>query len=315
MKRILILEPDRYPERALAVLGSLGEVRKNQSHPPAAAELAEANFLIVRLKYFLGQEFLNLCPKLEVIVTATTGVDHIDLKLAEARRITVLSLRGETEFLNTVTATAEHAWGLLLALIRRIPAAHASVTAGGWDREPFFGTELQNRRLGIVGLGRIGKMVARYGLAFRMRVIAYDPLIREWVDGVERSESLPGLLRDCDVLSLHVPLNDETQGLIGRTELGLLPRQCVVINTSRGAILDQAALLEALESKQIAGAALDVIEDEYAGRQELSSRLTRYAASHQNLLLTPHIGGATHDSLKKVELFMAEKLARFVSGS
>jgi D-3-phosphoglycerate dehydrogenase len=199
---------------------------------------------------------------------------------------------------------------LLLALLRHIPQAHQAVVSGDWDRTRFFGRELQGRTLAIIGLGRIGQMVARYGLAFRMNVMAYDPFQKEWVDGVMRAASLSEMLPDADVLSVHVPLLKETTHLVGRAEFAALKQGAVILNTSRGAVLDEAALIESLESGRLGGAALDVIHDEYSSENNLRERLLNYARTHSNLLITPHLGGATHDSLEKVEIFMAEKLVR-----
>ena len=310
MLRIGILEPERYPARALELLRSVGEVSMRDSVVEPSAFIADLNVVIIRLKYLIDASLLAQVPTLKVISTATTGLDHIDLQAAEKRNIAILSLRGETGFLKTVTATAEHTWGLLLALLRHIPQAHAAVVSGDWDRTKFFGRELQGRILAIVGLGRIGQMVARYGLVFRMRVVAYDPYQTEWVDGVERAESLQAALSGADVVSVHVPLSRETTHLIGAAEFGALKNGAVVLNTSRGAIIDEASLIDALERGHLGGAALDVIHDEYSPSSGLRDRLMRYAAAHSNLLITPHLGGATHDSLEKVEIFMAEKLVR-----
>jgi D-3-phosphoglycerate dehydrogenase len=141
-------------------------------------------------------------------------------------------------------------------------------------------------------------------------VIAYDPFQTEWVDGVTRVNSLAELAPRSDVLSVHVPLSEDTKHLIGKNEFAALKKGAIVLNTSRGAILDEAALLDGLENGVIGGAALDVIHDEYSAGSGLRDRLLRYAKEHENLLITPHLAGATHDSLEKVENFMAEKLAR-----
>ena len=310
MLRIGILEPDRYPAHALEILRTLGAVAQKTNDTTLPEFLANVEVLVIRLRYLINATFLAQCPQLRIISTATTGLDHIDLQTTEARQIAVLSLRGETAFLRTITATAEHTWGLLLALLRHIPEAHHSVIKGDWDRDRFFGRELQGRTLALVGLGRIGQMVARYGLAFRMKVVAYDPYQTEWIDDVSRADSLPELVAQADVLSLHVPLSAETKHLIGATEFAALKKNAIVVNTSRGAVIDEVALLENLKSGQLAGAALDVIHDEYSPSSSLRENLLQYAATHTNLLITPHLGGATHDSLEKVEVFMAEKLTR-----
>ena len=315
MLLIGILEPEMYPPRALELLRTVGEVKGKEKKAEVADFVKDVEVLIVRLKYLLDREFLAQAPILKIISTATTGLDHIDLDCARGRNITVLSLRGETQFLRSVTATAEHTWGLLLALLRHIPQAHQAVVAGDWDRTRFFGRELQGRTMAIIGLGRIGQMMARYGLAFRMNVMAYDPFQKEWIDGVKRAASLDEMLPDADVLSVHVPLSKETTHLLGRAEFAVLKQGAVVLNTSRGAVLDEAALIDSLETGQLGGAALDVIHDEYSSESNLRERLLNYARTHENLLITPHLGGATHDSLEKVEIFMAEKLVRHLQST
>jgi D-3-phosphoglycerate dehydrogenase len=309
--RILIVEPDRYPDRAKQILQEAGELVFHDGSDLKRA-LPAIHAVVIRLRYLWNKDLLDVAPDLKAIATATTGLDHIDLELAQARRIAVLSLKGETDFLKTITATAEHTWGLLLALLRHIPQAHQSVISRNWDRDQFFGRELQGRTLGIVGLGRIGRMVARYGLAFGMEVIATDHSEKEWIDGVEKAASLADLLPRVDILSIHVPLTNENEKLIGPKEFAALKPGAVLLNTSRGAVLDEQALLANLKNGHLAGAALDVIEDEYKTKSELRDNLIDYAATHSNLLLTPHIGGATHDSLERVEIFMAEKLSRFL---
>jgi D-3-phosphoglycerate dehydrogenase len=148
-----------------------------------------------------------------------------------------------------------------------------------------------------------------------MNVVAYDPFQKEWIDGVMRAASLNEMLPDADVVSVHVPLSKETTHLVGRAEFAAMKRGAVVLNTSRGAILDEAALVESLESGHLGGAALDVIHDEYSSENNLRERLLNYARTHENLLITPHLGGATHDSLEKVEIFMAEKLVRHLQST
>jgi D-3-phosphoglycerate dehydrogenase len=249
---------------------------------------------------------------LKAIVTATTGLDHIDVCYARSKGIAILSLRGETDFLRTVSATAEHTWALLLALLRRIPHAFAAVQRGEWHRDAWRGHELDGKRLGLVGLGRVGQKVARYGLTFGMDVAAYDPYAVEWVEGVECFPELAELLGRSDVLSLHVPLNNETTGLLGTHELAMLPTGSVLINTSRGAVVDEAALVQALQNKNLAGAALDVITHEREPDGHRLSPLLAYACTYTNLIITPHIAGATHESMAKTEVFMARKLAAFL---
>ncbi|MCF8033682.1 MAG: hydroxyacid dehydrogenase [Desulfarculaceae bacterium] len=308
MVRILNIEPQDFSQAAHDKLAGLGELTEAAlSREELLRELGGYEVLITRLGHYIDAEVLAAGPGLRAVVTATTGLDHIDLEAAAARGVEVLSLRGEYDFLDTVSATAEHTWGLLLALVRRIPAAHASVLGGQWDRDSFKGRELMGRRLGCVGLGRLGRKVAAYALAFGMEVSAYDPAPRKWVDGVERRASLDELLAESEILSLHPPYNDHTHGMIGPRELALLPEGAVLINTARGGLIDEAALLDALNSGRLAGAALDVLAGEPDHGQG-DSPLIAHARAMGNLIITPHVAGATTESMAKTELFMAAKL-------
>lgn len=311
--RILNAEPEAYSAEARTILEQLGEVvEATPGRAELLALLPNYDVLIVRLKQRIDREAIDRGARLQAIVTATTGLDHIDVDYAARRGVQVLSLRGEHEFLRGVSATSEHTWALLLALVRRIPQAAASVRGGEWNRNLFRGRELKGQRLGVVGLGRIGRKVTGYGLAFGMEVAAYNPDATEWMEGVKRAATLADLLRHSDVLSLHAPLDAESRGMIGERELALLPPGAVLINTARGALVNEAALLRALESGHLAGAALDVIEHEHAPVERQQSALLAYAATHDNLLITPHIGGATCESMSKTEVFMARKLASFL---
>ncbi len=315
MTIILNLEPENYSPKARAVLDALGQVRLGPLPRAALLEaLADVDVLIVRLAHQIDCEVLQAAPRLRVIVSATTGLDHIDLDCAARRGVTVLSLRGEYEFLRSIPATAEHTWALLLALVRRIPAAFASVLQGEWDRDRFKGHDLAGQRLGILGLGRIGEKIARYGQVFGMEVYAYDPYRQDWPAAVRRLSTQEELLSRSDVLTIHVPLNEETVHLVDAAALSALRRGALLVNTSRGQIVDEAALLEALRSGHLGGAALDVLADERGGALA-ASPLLAYAREHDNLLLTPHIGGATYESMAATEVFMAEKLRRFLQGA
>jgi D-3-phosphoglycerate dehydrogenase len=314
MIRILNIEPEGYCDEARDILTQLGEVVET---PLQRIELLKKlpgyDVLIVRLTHQIDREVIDAGSCLKIIVTATTGLDHIDMDYARSKGITVLSLYGETEFLSTVNATAEYTWALLLALIRRIPQAFFSVKSGNWNRDSFRGSELYGKHLGIVGLGRIGRKVAGYGLAFDMKVSAFDPYVEKWVDGVVKMANLSELLRCSEVLLLHVPLSSETTGIIGTEEIHLLPRGAVLINTSRGELIDEKALIRELERKHLAGAAVDVITHERNSEQRQNNPLFAYAGDNNNLIITPHIAGATYESMAKTEVFMARKLTAFLN--
>jgi D-3-phosphoglycerate dehydrogenase len=313
MIRILNAESLDYSPIALKILERFAVIEAaDLPRSELFSRLRDIDILIVRLRSQIDSEIIDSAPRLKAIVTATTGLDHIDMAYTAEHGIAVLSLKGETDFLRSIPATAEHTWGLLLALVRNLPWAYQSVLQGEWDRDRFRGRDLAGRRLGIVGLGRIGEKVARYGQAFGMQVTAYDPYQMDQLPEVERQPTLEAICRASDIVSLHIPLNEETRGLFGSQELGWLPPGALLVNTARGAVLDETALFEALESGRLGGAALDVLSDETSPTRPLTARLVEYARSHPNLLLTPHIGGATLDSMHSTEIFMAHKLERFV---
>lgn len=311
--RILNAEPDRYSSRARALLEEVAEVTEEPlDRDGLLRAIPGYDALIVRLGHRVDASVLDAGSRLRVVATATTGLDHIDLKAAKLREVEVLSLRGENEFLRTVVATAEHTWAVLLALLRRIPAASAAVQRGEWDRDGFRGRELDGKRLGIVGLGRIGERVARYGQAFGMEVRAFDRYREGWPDDVIRMPTLETLLETSDVLTIHVPSNEDTKGMIGRRQLSRLPAGAVVVNTARGALLDGAAVADFVKSGRLAGAAVDVLEGETGPGGIAADPLLLAARETDRVLVTPHIAGATSESMEKTEVFMARKLAEFL---
>ncbi len=312
MPHILNAEPTGYSPDAEKMLQAIAQVTAREfTREQLLGEIGAYDVVIVRLGFQINRDMLDAAKNLKAIVSPSTGLDHIDLEYAKSKGIAVLSLRGEKEFLYSLHATAEHTWALLLALMRRVVSSAVSVRNGEWDRDSFRGHDLEGRRLGIVGLGRIGRRVAHYGIAFGMPVFAYNPRTHDAVDGVTRVASLDELLRVSDVLSLHAYLNDETRGLIGAHELSQLPKGAVLVNTARGEIVDESALVAALESKHLLGAALDVVANEREPNARNASPLFEYAKTHTNLIITPHLGGATFDTMTKSDIFMAQKLIAF----
>lgn len=312
MIRILNAEPAEYSPEARAILEDFAEV---DEHELTQDELREVihNYeaVIVRLGHTLDESVFKRAERLEAVATATTGLNHIDVDAATRHDIEVICLKGEREFLDSIYATAEHTLALLLSVIRKVPGSAAHVEQGGWDRDSFKGQELHGRTLGIIGLGRNGSKLARYGHCFGMDVIAYDPYVSEAED--VQFVGLDELLTSADYVSLHVPHNEETGAMIGRDELNLMKSTAYLINTSRGEIIDEDALYQALIDEEIGGAGLDVLCGENTGENSWTndSRLISYAANHQNVIVTPHIGGATYESMKKTEIFIANKLRNY----
>ena len=256
------------------------------------------------------REAMERSPRLRVIVTPSTGTDHIDLDAAAERGIRVLSLKDDPELLERITATAELAWGLLLATVRRLPWAFAAARAGRWARDRFRGHQLSGKTLGVLGYGRLGRMVARYGLAFGMRVLACDVRDVAPENGVTMAD-FDTLLRESDVLSVHVHLTDGNRGLIGAEALAKMKPGAVLINTSRGAIVDESALLEALRCGRLGGAGLDVICGEWDANLA-EHPLVRHANEHEDLVITPHVGGVTFESQRMAMEHAVRKLLKFL---
>lgn len=275
------------------------------------ARLAEVDVAVVGLGLRFDADAIASTMRLRCIATATTGLDHIDLDAARARGIAVLSLAGETAFLNTITGTAELAAGLMVDLLRGTSAARASVLQGTWDRERFRGRTLAGKTLGVVGLGRLGTMVARYGEAFGMRVIASDP--RPRTTGVPLVP-FAELLAQSDVMSLHVPYTDATRHLMDARALAAMRAGAYLVNTSRGGVVDEEALLAALARGHLAGYATDVLDGEVGFDAQGCGHhpLVAYAQTHANVVITPHIGGMTHESRHATDVFIAEKVVRWV---
>jgi D-3-phosphoglycerate dehydrogenase len=226
----------------------------------------------------------------------------------ERRGIRLVSLRGEVQFLKDVRATAEHTLGLMLALIRHIPQAAADVEAGHWRRDRFEGRELYGKTVGIVGYGRLGQIVSRYLQAFDTQVLISDPkLPAGYSDGAARAATLRHLLQNSDIVTLHVNLCDETLGFFTAENFQTMKPGSYFINTARGELIDEVALLEGLSSGRIAGAALDVLcEESSSGMAD--HPLVEYARRNDNVIITPHLGGCTAESKRKTESFLAEKV-------
>lgn len=307
--KILVAESAGFSFEAATLLRAQGDlVLADLDRNGLLSEVGKADILWVRLRHQIDTEVIAAARRLKMIVTATTGLNHIDLTEAQRRGIKVLSLQGETEFLNDVRATAEHTIALTLSLLRRVPSAVDDAKKGSWDRDRFKGHELFGKTIGIVGYGRLGRIVAKYFRAFNTRILVTDPHLDLPSSGSDIAVvGIDELLQHSDIVTLHVNLSDSTRHFFGREQFSMMKAGAWFINTARGELIDEAALLSALRSGHIAGAALDVL----CGEQQSglgSHPLIAYTRDHDNLLITPHMGGCTVESMKKTEVFMAQKL-------
>ena len=256
------------------------------------------------MKVRFDEEIFQHAKKLRIIACATTGADHIERSAAERRNISIRTLKEDKDLLWNLTPAAEHSWCLLMACIRKLPSAVQHVQSGQWVREQFPGIMLRGKQLGIIGCGRIGNWMARYANAFEMNVVGYDPYVNDWPEIIKKV-SLEELVITSDVISLHVHLTDETHGLLSDRLFRSMKPNAVVINTSRGAIIDQAALLRALGEGSIGGAGLDVLD----GEPNIEGHpLIEYAKTHDNLIITPHCGGFSPECVEIVCARSTEKI-------
>lgn len=304
MTRVLIAEPDRFSREAIVTLETVADVvRRSTSQEELGTALEQYDVVWVRLGLRIDAEDLPANPRCGLVVSATTGLDHLDLAALAARNIRVLSLKGRREFLTQIRGTAELTIALLLALLRRLPPALDAVRAGEWNRDDFRGREIFEKTVGIVGYGRLGSIVASYLHAMGARILAYDPNVTITETHIGQVAGLDELLARADIVTLHADLNDTTRGLLGSREFSHMQPGSLLINTARGELLDEAALLDALHAQRLAGAAVDVLRGEPAITAE--HPLVAYAASHENLLITPHLGGGTVESMPRCERFLA----------
>ncbi len=288
-KKILVC--DRFSIEALIQLKTNPqfEVISLLSETELHHHLPSAHGLLIRSKQKINSSFLDTAKNLEVITTCTSGYDHIDLVETAKRNICVMY----TPEANQISA-AEMTWALLLACARHVIPAHRDIKAGKWQREPYLGFELAGKVLGIVGLGRIGSRVAKIAAAFGMEVLAFDPYQDDpayEAAGATRV-SYEELLKQCDILSFHVPATNETKHMFNRNHYDMINPELVLINTSRGSAINEDDLYEALNSGKLKGVGLDVFEKEPLSHE---SKLMKCP----QIIFTPHLGAYTEEAFQK----------------
>jgi phosphoglycerate dehydrogenase-like enzyme len=269
------------------------------------AAIGDAQILVTRAYNRVTRRVIERAPALELIAQGTSGTDNIDMEAARERGIAIVSLPGEN-----ANAVAELVIGCIISLTRTIPFYTREVAAGNWPREDCATRhEMSHFRLGIVGLGQVGRRVARLAHAFRTVVSAFDPYITD-ADfkerGAKRVHALSELLKGSDIVTLHVPLTAETRNMLGEGEIEQMHRGSILINMARGEVLDQNAALAALKTDHLAGLALDVFHQE---------PVTAPFPDDPRLMLTPHIGGCTHECKTAIGAKLYEKIVAFYAGS
>ncbi len=263
-------------------------------------EVSTADVLLVRSETKVTPTVLESGKNLKLVGRAGVGVDNIDLAAASKQGVIVMNVPGG----NTVSA-AEHTVSLMMALAHNVAAADASMTAGKWDRKRFMGSELVGKKLGLVGLGRVGREVATRAIGLEMQVIAHDPMADpEWcrLSGI-KLVPVEDVIKESDFISFHVPLTDTTKHMINDASISRMKRGVRIINCARGGVIDEAALLRALESGQVKGAGIDVFENEPPTDWAL--------AKHPNVIATPHLAASTEEAQIKVAVQLAEAVVEY----
>jgi D-3-phosphoglycerate dehydrogenase / 2-oxoglutarate reductase len=299
-----VLISDALSPRALEIFKERGvdvELKVGMKPDELKAIISQYDGLAIRSATKVIPDIISAATKLKVIGRAGIGVDNVDVPAATARGVVVMN----TPFGNSIT-TAEHAIAMMFALARQLPAANASTHAGKWEKSKFMGVELTGKVLGIIGCGNIGSIVADRALGLKMRVVAFDPFLtpeRAEELGVEKVE-LDQLLPRADFITLHTPLTDQTRNIINAAAIAKCKKGVRIINCARGGLVVEADLKAALESGQVAGAALDVFAEEPAKQHPLFG--------NENVVCTPHLGASTTEAQENVALQIAEQMSDFL---
>lgn len=302
-----VLISDKMDPNAARIFTEMGcdvDVITGETPEQLIARIGEYDGLAIRSSTKVTKAILDAATNLKVIGRAGIGVDNVDIPYASSKGVVVMN----TPFGNSIT-TAEHAIAMIFALARQIPEANAQTQAGLWPKNGFMGVEVTGKTLGLIGAGNIGSIVASRALGLKMKVVAFDPFLtpeRAVEMGVEKAD-LDTLLARADFITLHTPLTDQTRNILSRENLAKTKKGVRIVNCARGGLIDEAALKDALDSGQVAGAALDVFETEPAKESPLFGT--------PNFICTPHLGASTNEAQVNVALQVAEQMADFlVSG-
>ncbi|MEW6776247.1 MAG: phosphoglycerate dehydrogenase [Bdellovibrionota bacterium] len=304
-----VLVSDSLENEGLEILkkakGLTLEVKTGLPEAELCKAVADVDALVIRSGTKVTAKVLEAAKNLKWIGRAGIGVDNVDVEAASRRGVIV----SNTPFGNMIT-TAEHAISLLFSLAREVPQATASMKEGKWEKKRFKGVELFGKTFGVVGLGNIGKVVADRGLGLKMKVLAYDPFVsaeKAASLGIELA-SLEDIFKRADIITVHTPLTDQTRGIVGKDAFAKMKKGVLIVNAARGGIVDEAALLEALDSGKVAGAALDVFVEEPPTPGSTSEKLVK----HPKVICTPHLGAATAEAQLNVAIQVAEQAVDYL---
>lgn len=311
MKNLINLEPNYFSFEQKKILKrkfNYNEVNKTRSEIKKIINNYE--IIITRLKYQFNEDFLKYAKKLEVIVTFTTGLTHIDLKEIKQRNITIISLKNENKFLENIYSSSEFAFLMMLSINRNFyPSILDVKNKKKWNRDLYIGKDLFAQTIGILGYGRIGKKIKKYASAFGMKIKIYDKNNKN-IPIRFKQKSIRDLFSNSNIVLIAINYEDENKHIINKNNLKYLNKDACLVNISRGEIINEKDLLRFLKNKLIKAVALDVLENENSINYK-SNKLIDYASKNNNLIISPHIAGATFDSFKKTQEFLINKLIKY----
>jgi len=299
-----ILVCDQLQEVVLNQLLELGEITdisgSSNKHEELLKHIIEAEIVVIRSATTLTKEILEHAKKIKIIARCGVGVDNVDVEFAKSREIFVTNAPTAN-----LISLVEHTIGLILSTARRIHESNVSTKSGKWEKNKFVGLELHKKQLGIIGFGKAGKLLSERLKSFGMKVVFYDPFVSDW-EGEEQGVELDYLLSSSDVVSVHVIKTPQTENLLSKEKLNLLKPNAILVNTSRGGIVDEEYLVDLVNSNKIFGAALDVFDKEPI---EENNKIL-----DSNILITPHIGASTIEAQLKAGLDTVQNIKKILDG-
>lgn len=299
MNNILVITPTKHIKNFEKTICKFGKVKFLDD--PLKTQLLKIieNYNIIftnpnKSKIFFNKEIIDKGKNLKIICTASTGTNHIDLNYAIKKKIKVISITKEFKTLNKISSTAELALTLTLACARNLMPSYLSVLDGNWDYTPFIGRQLDNLNIGIIGYGRLGKIYARLTKNFRGNLYVYDPFVKVKSKKIIQISSLQKFISNCDIISIHIHATNENENFINKKIFKFMKNDVILINTSRGEVINERDLIDFLKNNKKAKYGTDVISQEIVGRKK--NKIIKFAKKSKQILITPHIGGMTSEA-------------------
>ena len=310
--KILIITPVKHIQGLFNKLAKIGRIKMFENISNTQFNKLKDEYTAIftnpnKSKIFLGEQNLRKLSKLKVICTASTGTNHIDLNFCKKKNIKIISITKDKKVINRISSTAELAFALTLSSIRNLIPAYLDVQSRNWDYEKFIGRQMNSLNIGIIGYGRLGKLFHKYCKSFKANVKIYDPFIK---NKSKKFSSIRKLLKDSDLISLHIHSTNNHK-FLNKDKFSLMKKSVIIVNTSRGEIIDEKALVTFLKKNKKAKIATDVLSNEI--KNKFASILYKYSLKNKNqVIITPHIGGMTIEGQEIAYTHAAYKLSKFL---